>query len=166
MGLQGLAGVPGRVLQGQRRGTGEEPFCDRDGAAVHRGLPALELGVLAPALGQLHGREPFGADQRHMAPRGAEQRLIHLEERRVDAQQRLVAAQLRLGPAQAAEVDVEQRAALAVPQQQVSVQAQQQAADQRGARGGGGRGAAVAEAAERGVLREGRPPLLQLEDFG
>lgn len=78
----------------------------------------------------------------------------------------LVAAQLRLGPAQAAEVDVEQRAALAVPQQQVSVQAQQQAADQRGARGGGGRGAAVAEAAERGVLREGRPPLLRRTPLG
>lgn len=110
--------------------------------AVHHGLPALELGVFAPAFGQLHGREPFGADQRHMVPRGAEQRLIHLEQRRIDAQQRLprqagrgpglrspsvprspaeprtaylVTAQLRLGAAQTAEVDVEQRAALAVP---------------------------------------------------
>lgn len=74
---------------GAAEGAGGGGSGARPPPAVHRGLPALELGVLAPALGQLHGREPFGADQRHMAPRGAEQRLIHLEERRVDAQQRL-----------------------------------------------------------------------------
>lgn len=57
--------------------------------AVHRLLPTLELGALAPAFGQLQDREPPGANERHMVLRGAQQGLVHLEQWWVYAQQRL-----------------------------------------------------------------------------
>lgn len=55
-------------------------------------------------------------------------------------------------------------ATFAVPEEQVAVDAEEEVAEER--RAVGGRGGALAEAAQRRVLRQGRPPLLRRAPLG